>query len=278
MSKAALSRYFYLQSTKSHNFLTVPEDGLEPGTRVVLKEQFEHESSRQLWFEKDGTVRSKFNWLALSADDGEEFHLEKPNPDNPNQKWSVDNWKALITNQEAGTVAQLSDDGTTIIATPHSGEETQKFAQQKIPRRYFHLISCMSGMCLEAEAKLVKVKSGAKVVMGKQDGKDNELWFEDDDGILRSKCKNMGLICEQSQGAQFILREYKKDDPQMQWIIMPNKSIANLSEPSNVLDIKGRSSQKGAPVVVWQWTGTDNQQWQAKNTDKFVKDTGDDSD
>ena len=61
---------------------------------------------------------------------------------------------------------------------------------------YFMLISELSGLCMEADTGLFGgVKEGLKVVTSKKDGKDQQLWYEDTHGVLRTKVNNFAIEC-----------------------------------------------------------------------------------
>ena len=39
------------------------------------------------------------------------------------------------------------------------------------------------------------VKEGLKIVTSKKDGKDQQLWYEDQHGVLRTKVSNLAIEC-----------------------------------------------------------------------------------
>ena len=61
---------------------------------------------------------------------------------------------------------------------------------------YFMLVSEMSGLCMEVDTGLFGgVKEGLKIVTSKKDGKDQQLWYEDQHGVLRTKVSNLAIEC-----------------------------------------------------------------------------------
>ena len=62
---------------------------------------------------------------------------------------------------------------------------------------YFLIVSEMSGLCLEVGIGMFGgVKGGQEIEQSKIDGKENQLWYEDENGQLRLKASEFAVQVE----------------------------------------------------------------------------------
>ena len=70
------------------------------------------------------------------------------------------------------------------------------------------IVSEMSDLCLEVDCGMFGgVKEGQELETSKLDGKEQQLWFEDEEGQLRCKVEGYAV---QSDGGKFHMYRYMK--------------------------------------------------------------------
>lgn len=86
---------------------------------------------------------------------------------------------------------------------------------------------------------------------------DNQLWWEDRLGNIRSKMGDQGL--EVADG-KLIISPFDVGNPD-QWWVREGERILLRSNPSQSLDIEGRNGDNMANLTMWEYKGDDNQMW-----------------
>merc|ERR1712055_807057 len=96
------------------------------------------------------------------------------------------------------------------------------------------------------------------------EGADNQLWYIDDHTqTIRSKLND---FCIDLDGeGRCVLNPYDPGAESQMWTISGPK-IENMSQPGKVLDIYDKDSWDGAKVVVYDYSGDDNQHWALEAT------------
>lgn len=114
----------------------------------------------------------------------------------------------------------------------------------------------MNGKVLDVERG--STNPGAKVIMyrKKSPPAKNQLWYMDQQGIIRSALNDFALHASGS-GHHISLHPFNGGQEQ-QWRNQGNKIVNNSGE---CLDIKGANHGDGVEVVSWQYKGSQNQHW-----------------
>jgi hypothetical protein len=102
-----------------------------------------------------------------------------------------------------------------------------------------------------------KTAAGAKLcAYNKKAGAANQLWYEDQQGYLRSTLNNL-TFANTGSGHQ-LKTEGITGNPRSQWRFEGN-TVASLA--GEVLDIKGKSNANDAEIISYKSNGQTNQQW-----------------
>jgi len=122
------------------------------------------------------------------------------------------------------------------------------------------IISELNGKVLDI--KHAANNAGADVIMfrAKSGGgqKDNQLWYTDDSGVIRSILNDFALEAK-GKGDKFEMEPFN-GMPRQQWIIDGNK-IINRVHRNECMDIKNNDGSDGATVCCWDYKGSANQHW-----------------
>jgi len=101
---------------------------------------------------------------------------------------------------------------------------------------------------------------GTKVIMWprKNDRSPNQLWYNDEQGCLRSMLNDYALE-SRNKGDGAVMQPFR-GDPRQQWMFQGNR-IVNRYSQNEVLDIERNDSKDGARVIAWGPNNGRNQQW-----------------
>jgi len=179
------------------------------------------------------------------------------------QQWSYNKFENLIQNMaEPGKVLDVVGNGTSpgteVCSWDLHGQENQKWEiEQADPTAYFHIRSATCDKVLDI-ARNNSSPGGEVILYPRKGAADNQLWFEDCFGNIRSKL-NDRLVMDASDG-DLKTGEYSENNNKCFWAIDGNK-IVNVYNPDEVLDLKGASTDNGTAVCAWNYHGNANQQW-----------------
>ncbi|KAI0223847.1 hypothetical protein LSAT2_025046 [Lamellibrachia satsuma] len=251
----------------------------DPGAEVITYER--SETDNQLWYlhSTTGTIRSKLNDYCLdiavsecaddtsssssssSSSDEEEIQYKTTlvvnpyDPDEVNQRLRFsDNF--IRKRDDPEKVLDVTSDGRVCVWEAHGGDN-QKWYFDYVHPRYFRITSELNGKVLDVEQS--DSSPGARIITWekKEDAEDNQLWYEDKHGVIRSKLND--LVLDTSSG---ILRtgEPEIGNGYQMWQ-KRGSQIACQVAPNEVLDIRGANTDDGAEVQCFIEHGGENQCW-----------------
>jgi len=123
---------------------------------------------------------------------------------------------------------------------------------------YYKIVSRMNGLALDVSRN--GTNPGTQVIMWQYHGKDNQQWYEDlATGTIRTKINGFCLDIEGDQNLRIM--PYQPGDPNQQWERDSQGYIRNRVNRNKVLDIKEKSKDSGAAVIIWDQNGGENQLW-----------------
>jgi len=254
-------KYFRIKSRSAGLYLDVQGASTSPGTSVVL---WDHNGGdNQVWYYCPTTrsIRGKQSGLPLDVS-GSKLCINSYNG-STEQQWMYNKFESLIQNMaQPGKVFDVVGNGTSpgteVCSWDLHGGENQKFEiEQADPTAYFHIRSATCDKVLDISGN--NTNPGAQVILyPKKGAADNQLWFEDCFGNIRSKL-NDRLVLDGSDG-EIKTGEYSENNNRAYWAIDGSK-IVNVYNVDEVLDLKGGSTDNGTAVCVWNYHGNDNQHW-----------------
>jgi len=165
----------------------------------------------------------------------------------------------VVKNRKDGRVLDIiggnPNVGVQLCAwAPHGGANQQFDATFQGPR-YFLLKSEHSGRVIDiAEGNR---GAGARICIWDAHKSDNQQWYEDRNGIIRSKLNDFVF---DGSGGDIHMQPYEPNNPNRQWAVS-GAAVVQASNPSNCLDVKGGSGDNGTAICSYQNKGQPNQKW-----------------
>jgi len=254
-------KYFRIKSKSAGLYLDVKGASTAPGTPVILWSQ--HDGENQVWYYCPTTksIRGKASKLPLDVSGGR-LHINTYTG-SADQQWTYNKLDNVIQNlAQPGKVFDVvgagTAPGTEVCSWDVHGRDNQKWEiEQAEPPKYFHICSATCDKVLDISGG--SSSPGAPVILWPKKGSgDNQLWFEDTFGNIRSKL-NDKLVLDTS-GGDLKTAEYSPNNTKCYWAIDDIK-IVNVHNPSEVLDLKGACTNDGTAVCSWAYHGKTNQQW-----------------
>lgn len=257
-------KYFFIQSKMNGLVLDVRDNNQSPGAEVITWGKQDGEQSNQLWWQDmvNKTIRSKLNNFCLDLDTNNDnaIVLNPFQHGERNQQWVLrgDN---IVNNQNSGLALDIAhgseDPGANIIAYNLHGNPNQQWEFEYVDARYFFIQSELNGKVLDIAGN--ESQPGAAIIMyEKQDGaQDNQLWYEDERGNIRSK---LNQLCMDASGAQFQTCEHGACEHMKWWVWLDNR-IVHCHDSDVVMDIAGCCEDDGAKVLGYSYNGGSNQHW-----------------
>lgn len=252
-------KYFVIRSRMNGLVLDIQGGTGDPGSKVVMWSH--HGGDNQVWYTDHvtGTIRSKVNSSCLDVQ-GDRLCVNHYNSGDPNQQWELDG--NLIVNRldrdnVLDIVAGESEEGTEVCAYGCHGGENQHWAVEHLPARAFYIVSALNNKVMDVSG--ADPNPGSKVVMWERHDtpNDNQLWYEDRNGIIRNKMAD--LVLDASRG------DFEMDnfDPgqSKQWWLFDGDKICNRYNNNECIDIIGASDDSGANLCAYDFHGGDNQRW-----------------
>ncbi|ELT91655.1 hypothetical protein CAPTEDRAFT_166761 [Capitella teleta] len=246
--------------------LDVEQANEDPGARVITWPRGDDRPRNQLWWKdvRTGFIRSMLNGYGLE-DGGDSLVTQPFNDGDSGQRWVVDD--DCIRNHSTGKAFDVAggstDEGATVLAWDHHGDTNQQWDLIPETPRYFWIESRMNGKVLDVAGD--NHEEGADVIMfGKKDeASDNQLWFEDPAGNIRSKMN--GFHLDTSDGS--LKTSNGHDEESEHFWLFSGEQIANFHNRNQVLDIAEGCDDDCAKVCAWDCHGESNQQWSRNYVD-----------
>jgi len=122
----------------------------------------------------------------------------------------------------------------------------------------FRIVSELNQMTLDINGG--NRSPGAHIIVwhNKRDHSQNQLWYLDHAGVLRSALNDFAPQSN-GQGDKFTMQPFN-GSPQQQWTLQGNK-IVNKMNPSMCVDIEGGQNKEGVNLIAWPYKGSANQHW-----------------
>jgi len=218
----------------------------------------------QIWYHHPltKTIRSKLSDMCLDLN-GDRLCVGHYQPNKVEQQWAFNASSNSVDNlarygKVLDVVGEGTAPGTEICSWDRHGGPNQQFDLESAGSpRYFHIRSALCNKVLDISGG--SSSPGAQVILWPKKGReDNQLWFEDAFGNIRSKLNDQ-LVLDGSSG-ELKTGYYAEGKPRVHWAIDGTK-IASVTNPNDVLDLKGNSSDDGNAICVWSYHGQPNQQW-----------------
>jgi len=140
---------------------------------------------------------------------------------------------------------------------PEPEEDGEEIAAPEVDPRKFYVISEIGGRVLDVRGSNLKPKAEVNIYDRKPSDELNQLFYQDDDGIIRS-CLNRYTF-DTSSGV-LRLQPPNPNDPHRLWIIQENK-IVNRADPSQCLEVPKAKNQNGRRVEPAAYHGQPHQHW-----------------
>ena len=253
--------YFLISSKMTAKVLAV-----RPDYSVVLKTYTGDDN--QLWYWDNGAIRSKkhrHEFLQLHVSDYErsgwgKVYISSRRSGN-NFLWNFENNQltSQYKNLKLDVKYSHTYDGALVGVYPGTGYMNQKWSLS-LDRFYFIITSRHSGKVLDAS---LDESSTGKVILWSYHGKDNQLWFWDDDNI---RCKQFPekvldlhmANYEANNWGKVYLHPYNTGNNQ-RWKAEDDQIISSYKNLR--LDVKQSSTSDGALVGGYRNHGGVNQRW-----------------
>jgi len=259
---APKGKYFQIKSKQSGLYLDIKGGSNAPGTPVILWNK--NNGDNQIWYHHPltKTIRSKQSHMCLDLN-GDRLCVKPYQQGRAEQQWGFNKTNNTIDNvARRGKVLDVvgagTAPGTEVCSWDHHGRDNQKWELQVAgPTKYFHIRSATCDKVLDISGNN-KSPGGQVILYPKKGNGDNQLWFEDTFGNIRSKL-NDKLVLDGSSG-ELKTGEFADGKNRVYWAIDGTK-IASVLNPNEVLDLKGNKTDNGTPICVWNHHGQRNQQW-----------------
>lgn len=255
-------KYFRVRSRMSGLVLDVYTGTCAPGQTVCTWDAKGEDNDNQYWRVDPltNTIRSRADESYCLDVDGDGNLIVNPYSDTDSQRWKVSGdriQKMSDPNMVLDIAARKTNAGAKVIQYPFHGNDNQLWDFEYLPAEYFFLVSRMHGKVLDVYAACCD--DGARVCIWekKEVPEDNQLWYEDKHGYLRSKLSHMVL---DAAGDEICMKTRDTGSDRQRWVLSDGK-IVNADRPEELLDIKARCCDNGACVIVWRDNGQDNQRW-----------------
>jgi len=258
---APKGKFFLIRSTQSGHYLDVSGASTSPGTKVILWSKSGNDN--QVWYHHpvSNTIRSKASDLCLDIH-GDRLVIDHYQEGRAEQQWAFNKGRGGVVENPAtltvlDVVGASTDTGAEVCAYAPHGGDNQKWEIESIPPQYFYISSATCGKVLDISGN--SKKAGAKVILfPKKSSGDNQLWFEDSYGNIRSKL-NDKLVLDTSSGV-LQTGEWSAGASHAFWAVDGTR-IVNKHNHGEVLDLKGACTDDGTEVCAWAHHGNTNQQW-----------------
>jgi len=243
-------KFFVIQSRLNGLVLDIEGQAASPGAPVVTWDF--NGQDNQLWWQDSicNVIRSKLDEdLVLEMQD-DSLIVNNYQPDEYNQKWRVTG--ETISHVENDTLVldiadNCEDPGARICSFDYNGGDNQLWTIDHQPPHYCVIHTRND----RHDGKVIDVSmddegEGSRVIVYEKkdrfhkDGNDNQLFYEDKYGIIRSKLNDMVFDTSDGKACMF---EYDPDVPKRQYVYS-NGRIVLKSEPNICLQIKDHDERK----------------------------------
>jgi len=252
---------FFLLVSKLSGHALGPEGGTDaPGARLVTVPRNDNDD-RQAWFSDavTGTLRNKNSGLCINVEADGNATLQRYEAGRPSQQFLLDG--NLVKNRADSRVLDIVGSnpgvGAAICVWQMHGGPNQQFDPAFQKPKYFVLKGEKSGKAIDIEG--CSKAAGAKICIYDINKGDNQLWYEDRLGLIRSKLNDFVF---DSSGSEITMQPYAPNNAHRAWVLA-GSAVAQLSNPTKVLDVCKESNENGARICAYDNRGAPHQKFAA---------------
>lgn len=251
-------KYFWFRSQLNSLCLDLNEGKAEPGNHTITWEY--REAPNQLWYEDQANhvIRSKLDENLVLEDNGGEVIVNSFQRGKEEQQWMLDGQRVCLRNNR-DRVLHIQDGreshAARLCVEDWSDKPEQKWEPVHLEAQYFVIISLMHGKAVDIEAG--DSSPGANVIMWDHHGNENQQWYEDTYGIIRSRIN--GFTFNTSDG------HLEMDDMHVghsgaTWV-RSGDAIVNRYDPDQCIEIRDASEENVARLVQGRYYENPHQRW-----------------
>jgi len=263
---------YYIIKCKLTEFVLDAAGGGKDGHKVIPYDR--NNKDNQIWYDDNttGTIRLKEGNLCMAVKD-HQLIVEKYKEGNVDQQWRRHEQyirNRLDNNKVIDIYEDNKEKGAKIGSWTFHGKKNQCFefifvggeapvtgaATMAGPRKEFFIVSEMNGRCLDVAGG--NAKPGAKVVVWDKHvpTQNNQLWFTDQYGYIRSVLNEMTFT--NTKAGEDLKMQLASGDPRNQWTFHGRK-VGNRA--GECLDIRGEDKDNGSEVCSYEYKDQKNQHW-----------------
>jgi len=259
---APKGKYFLIKSKSSGLYLDVKGASSKPKTPVVLWNR--NGNDNHIWYHDPltKTIRGKQSNLCLDIH-GDRLCINQHQNGRSEQQLAFHSKKNVIQSLTNATkvldvVGDNKSPGAEVCLYAEHGRDNQKWELEYCPIKYFFIRSGACDKVLDVSGN--NKNPGAKVILypKKHGGSDNQLWYEDLFGNIRTKLSEK--LCLDGTSGVLHTGVFVEGKNRTFWAINGN-IIRSVYNPNEVLDLKGGTTTDGNEICVWNHHGKANQQW-----------------
>jgi hypothetical protein len=265
LSHPGIGQYVRIKSKLSDHYLSVPDGGIDPKALVILWDRKSElrEANDQLWYidEQSGTIRSALNDFCLDSNENDLVVMKPFSIESRTQQWKVNGMKIFLAcnPDKCLRVHNNNEDlGAICSVTNFRAVAAHLWEVQNVQARCFYIKSCACDKILAVKNQCRDSGAQVAIYMRKPESCASQLWYEDENGIIRSKLN--GYVLDSSDDNFIKLRPYQNGHKNQHWTIEED-TIQSKHTPNMVLDIRRGWTLEGTSVIAFEKHDKDNQRW-----------------
>jgi len=252
-------KYFVLVSKL--NGCALGTEGGSPGSKLVTVQRNDGDEKQQWYIDLiSGSIRNRSNNLSIQEGSDGNAVLQNNEKGHSAQQFSLEG--GLVFNRTNNKVLDITganrNCGATICVWAQNGNPNQHWDAAFQSPKYFVIKGKDSKRAIDIEG--ASKNAGAKILLWDIHKRDNQLFYEDTHGRIRSKLND--FVFDSSSG-DIVMQPFDPNNPHRSWVIN-GETIVQSSNPSFALDVKGAKTDNGSEICGWNLHGKKNQQWSIK--------------
>ena len=251
-------KYFWLRSHLNNLCLDLSYGKAEDGNNVITWEY--REAPHQLWYEDlaNHVIRSKADEnLVLEERDGQViiafFHRGKDE-----QQWEIQEGRVCKRNDNDRVLHIKNgqeEHAAHLTVERYEGKAEHSWDAVHLDSPYFVIMSMMNNKAVDIEAG--DSSTGANVIMYDHHGNDNQQWYEDKHGFIRSKLNGYTINTRDGHAE---MDDIEIGSSGCCWVLNGN-AIVNRYQPDECLEIQDCCEDNCAKVVPGHNNENPHQRW-----------------
>jgi hypothetical protein len=251
---------FYQLVSKHSGCALGPENNNDaPGARLVTVARNEGDQ-RQFWFTDalSGTIRNMVSGLCISiAGDGNAI-MQPYQANLKAQQFALEGNPTIVKNADGRALditGAKTNVGVPICAYKLHGKANQQWDLAFARPQYFLLRGEKSGRVIDVESS--NRAAGAKICLWDANNGDNQQFYEDRNGLVRSKLNDFVFDGSSSDVA---MQPWEPNNPNRSWVLSGG-AVVLLAKQSMVLEVKGAKDEGGSRFCAFQNKGAAHQRF-----------------